>query len=136
MSVASLRQIECYKCSVMFGVTAVFQNNRREDKASFYCPNGHPQAYAQSTADKLQREVDRLKQDAARLAEAAATAERERDTARAEWKRATRNAKAAATRRARTIKAVDAGNCPGCGQHFPDLMRHRQEVHRLECVAP
>ena len=51
-------KIECYKCGTDFLVTNEFNSNRLKDKESFYCPNGHSQAYIKSTAEKLQEKLD------------------------------------------------------------------------------
>ena len=47
---------ECYKCGVLFAITAELQNARVKDHEFFYCPNGHAQYYPGQT------EEERLKQ--------------------------------------------------------------------------
>jgi hypothetical protein len=51
--------IECYKCGVIFGINRNFNKKLRENTNSFYCPNGHSQAYVKSTADRLSEELER-----------------------------------------------------------------------------
>jgi hypothetical protein len=51
---------ECVKCGCIYAVTSNFQSTRKEDKATFYCPNGHPQSYTKSTAQTLQEKVTNL----------------------------------------------------------------------------
>lgn len=41
-------------CGVTYGLTAGFEERRRADHESFYCPNGHSHSYTQKTeAEKL-----------------------------------------------------------------------------------
>src|SRR3954469_4680313 len=47
----------CYRCGVHFAVPFDFMRNRRQDKESFWCPNGHSQAYVKSEADKLRDQL-------------------------------------------------------------------------------
>lgn len=43
----TLEHLECAHCNMSFGVTAQFMDARREDHATFYCPNKHAQSYHQ-----------------------------------------------------------------------------------------
>jgi hypothetical protein len=49
---------ECCKCGTLFGMTPKFKENRKKDRASFFCPNGHEQGYIKSTAQILQEKLD------------------------------------------------------------------------------
>lgn len=55
---SSLAKEECYKCGIIFGVSPNYQKNRLKDKESFYCPNGHSQAYIESTEEKLRKTIE------------------------------------------------------------------------------
>lgn len=66
--------VDCYKCGVIFFVPTQLDTNRRDDKGSFWCPNGHAQSYTKSRGDilaeKLERkesELYRANQEKARL---------------------------------------------------------------------
>jgi hypothetical protein len=50
--------VECYKCGVVFAVSEKFDNGRRKDKESFYCPNGHRQAYVKGTVQILNEKIE------------------------------------------------------------------------------
>jgi flagellar motility protein MotE (MotC chaperone) len=52
------REIECCNCGVIFGASPTLDNNWRETKKTFYCPNGHGQSYSKSTAQRLQEQLD------------------------------------------------------------------------------
>ncbi len=45
----------CCTCGVDFYIPTLLEQNLRKTKDSFYCPNGHPQAYMESAADRLRR---------------------------------------------------------------------------------
>jgi hypothetical protein len=53
-----LAEVECFKCGVVFWVAGTLHRFWKRDKTPFYCPNGHEQAYVESTAEKLQKRVD------------------------------------------------------------------------------
>jgi hypothetical protein len=115
-------ELNCTSCGCPFGMPVGYLNNRRGDKKTFYCPNGHPMSYSESEADRLRRERDRLKQDQARLEEeskqawATATALRERaDKAEAATKR--------------LKKRTSAGTCPCCSRTFSNMAEHMKHQH-------
>ena len=48
--------IECAYCSMPFGITKTFNNARKEDHKTIYCPAGHKLAYQfESKAEKYKR---------------------------------------------------------------------------------
>lgn len=51
--------VSCCSCGVIFGFQSGLNAQRKESKATFYCPNGHAQSYIKSTADKLSEEIER-----------------------------------------------------------------------------
>jgi len=44
---------ECCVCGVLFQVTEEFSEDRQADGATFYCPNGHGQNYADSDEGRI-----------------------------------------------------------------------------------
>lgn len=97
---------QCANCGCWFGITEWMYARRWEDKAGFYCPNGHPLSFTRSTADRERdRERDRADSAERRLA---AT----RDLLQHEQR------SHAATRGQVTKlkKRVSAGTCPCCGR--------------------
>lgn len=76
------QQLRCCSCDVLFCVTVTLHQQRREDKKSFWCPNGHQQSFVRGAVDDLREELERkkrslesLSQRAVQLAERAARAE-------------------------------------------------------------
>jgi hypothetical protein len=49
---------ECANCSIIFGVTKDFQQRRKKDHESFFCPRAHGQNYpGKSDEEKLRDEL-------------------------------------------------------------------------------
>lgn len=100
-----------------------FNNIRRNDHKTFYCPSGHPQSYqGESEAEKFRRERDRLAQ---RIAERDDDLKRQRERAEAAERRS-----AAARGQITKIKnRVGHGICPCCNRTFENLHRHMTTQH-------
>jgi hypothetical protein len=113
---------QCIECAIHFWVPRYFDSRRRADRRSFYCPNGHSQAYTESEADKLRRERDRLNQ---RLAQ-------KDDEIRHQSERREAAERAAAAARGQVTKIknrVGRGVCPCCNRTFENLARHMVVKH-------
>lgn len=108
--------IECASCSVDFGIGKQYQDNRRKDHGSFYCPNGHSNVYNQDNEEEKQRK---------RADAAEARARSWRDQAEAAER--SRIAQKAATTRLQ--KRVANGICPCCHRSFQNLRRHMSGQH-------
>src|SRR3990167_5952140 len=70
----------CASCGIEFAMPANLRNSRKRDLALFYCPNGHSQAYTESEADRLTRDLAAAEQriEAGRCDLAASRTEAER----------------------------------------------------------
>lgn len=109
----------CCDCGVMFAMPGGLQRARREDRGSFYCPNGHGMHYAGETdRERLQRERD------LRAAERAAREQAEASAA-AQKRAATR----ARNERNKARKRSADGVCPCCGRTFKQVARHMDAKH-------
>lgn len=119
----TIKVIECCSCSIDFGLGANFIKARREDHATFYCPNGHPQGYySDNEKEELQKEVEGLQRQRD-FARESRDAERERRLA-AERQRA------AAKGQVTKIKnRVAKGVCPCCTRSFANLAGHMASKH-------
>jgi DNA-binding XRE family transcriptional regulator len=101
-------------------VTARFEKDRRSDRKTFYCPQGHPQSFRVGADEetRLRRELDRQRElreaEAARLQRVVL----ERDQI----------AKAHSKMRVRVMNGV----CPCCNRTFQNLLRHMQTEHAGE----
>lgn len=99
----------CSQCGIEFGLPVAYKQERREDHATWYCPNGHPQYFpAESEAEKLRKRVANLEDDAR--------------VARLDADRAQREA-------ARLKKRAQGGACPCCNRTFAQLTRHMKTKH-------
>lgn len=106
---------DCPNCAIDFGVPGRFLDERRKDKAIFYCPNGHGISYKKNEADRLRDQLTQA-QDATARAEA-----RARNAENAE--RAMRGAMT------KLRKRTAAGVCPCCHRTFVNMQRHINTKH-------
>lgn len=110
-------------CGVAFAIEDGFDDRRRDDKRTFYCPSGHSLSYGGDTeavkqrkrAEKLERQLAARDADL-RLEQTRLTNERN----------AHRATKGVLTK---TKKRVANGVCPCCKRHFVDLERHMTGQH-------
>lgn len=103
---------ECIKCGVTFAITTLYEQERRRDHASFYCPNGHGQLYPGKS------DVEQLREEKARLTH-------QLDQERAAKMTALQRAEKAE----RKVKRAEKGVCPHCNRSFRDLARHMECKH-------
>lgn len=107
--------ITCFRCGVVFGVPEHWLKSRREDKESFWCPNGHQQAFVKSLVDQLRQERDSLRQQMSRVID-------EREEQRKIVKR--------------LQKRAAAGTCPCCHRTFSNMATHMKKQHPDFNVVP
>jgi hypothetical protein len=127
--VTNFEEQECISCFVRFGVPKGFTAARRQDKRSFYCPNGHSMSYTRSTADELRDQLAAKEREAQN---AKAEAERER-----RWRIEAREDQRALERRLAAQRGVTTrmknrvanGVCPCCNRTFVNLQRHMASKH-------
>lgn len=112
-------------CGVTFALDDEFIRARRQDHATWYCPNGHRRYYPdKSDLEKAQDEVERAKRRAAWL-----TSEVDQERARADHNERRANGYKGAMVAAK--KRATKGVCPvpGCRRHFVDVQRHIESKH-------
>lgn len=107
--------IECCNCGVLFAVPNEFKGNLHRTKQLFFCPNGHQQAYVESTADKLRKEL----------------AAKEQALAWEKGRTASLDKQLIKERKAtiRLKRRVSVGVCPCCKRTFSQLARHMHTQH-------
>lgn len=115
----SLRQVVCYACHVPFGVPETLDDANRKSKKTFWCPQGHEQAYTGPTAEQVANQ--KAAEERGRRIKAELEAERA-------WKKA-----AAEERKRKSLeRSIEAGLCPKCGRHFKNVRRHMEGKHGHE----
>ncbi len=102
---------DCGNCGVIFAMTNDYDDRRRSDGKTFYCPNGHPRVYREN--------------DTTRLAKATARETHLKDQLSA----ATRNEEAARSELLRIRSRIAAGICPCCRRTFQNVARHIETQH-------
>lgn len=106
-------------CGVAFALNDTFVAHRRDDRKSWYCPNGHSQWFPGETAsDKAQRLAGQLDMERTRRQQA----ERAADYA-------VRSRKAVSTRLKKVKHRVGHGVCPCCNRTFKQLAAHMKNQH-------
>lgn len=110
----------CHKgCGVSFALNDDFVRRRKNDRESWYCPNGHSQWFPGETdSDKAQRLAGQL--DMERTRRAAITKQLDYQT---------RARKAVSTRLKKVKHRVGHGVCPCCNRTFSQLANHMASQH-------
>lgn len=119
----------CYRCGLVFGLPDYMQARCRRDGATFYCPNGHGQVYAEPEVDRLKQEIKKAKQEAARLRGYLDQTEAQLADEQGSRRLAERRAAAARGQVTKIKKRVANGVCPCCQRTFADLARHMKGQH-------
>ena len=114
--------ITCCNCGIIFGVPDQWLSSRRDDKRTFYCPNGHGQSFTESEADRLRRERDRLQQQIAQKDDEIKWQREHRQAAE-------RRVTAAKGQITRLKKRAKGGICPCCKRTFQNMAEHMKTQH-------
>lgn len=110
-------------CGIVYAAPTSWIRDRRNDHATFYCPNGHQQWFpGKSETEKLRDELLRERQ---KLDQAKADAEYQRN----ERARAERQASAARGQVTKLKRRASKGMCPCCNRYFGNLHRHMATQH-------
>ncbi len=120
--VATMYVETCCNCGVLFGMPRTLNNSLRETQRTFYCPNGHPQLYTKSTADKLKDRLDEQDRD---FKEKQRWAEENLTIAYRRVGEETKKRKDAE----KIIKRIHKGVCPCCDRTFSNLANHMKTKH-------
>jgi hypothetical protein len=51
----------CCTCGVVFAMPSDLISSRKRDGKQYFCPNGHPQLFSKTEAERLQEELDQVK---------------------------------------------------------------------------
>ena len=115
--------LHCCNCHIPFAVPEKIRQRWKNEGKTFYCPNGHPQSYSESTVDKLKKQNETLKR------QKDFTESCLQDACKREKKLGNklRGEKAAKTRIKNRIKN---GVCPCCNRTFKNLQRHMTTQHK------
>lgn len=119
--------LTCYLCGVLFGIEGGYDERRRKDHKSFFCPNGHSQAYVGPSQAERERDAAVAERDAARaLAERESRRRRNAEITAEHERRSAAAHKGWATRIRNRIKN---GVCPCCNRSFANVRRHIETKH-------
>jgi len=111
-------------CGITFGVPYWWEQRRREDHTSWYCPNGHKQFFDAET------EEEKLKKQLAEKDRMLSVRQTMLDDARKQTETLLRSNRSVRVHSKLIKTRVAAGVCPvGCKRHFTNLQRHIETKH-------
>ena len=113
---------ECCECHVPFGMTQAMNDLMRRTGKLFYCPNGHPQLYTESTEQKLRKEVEDAKAQAKRF-------EVKMMVEQSERKHTEHKLRATKGVITRTKNRIARGVCPCCNRQLVNIAQHMSKQH-------
>lgn len=121
---------ECAQCGMTFAMPLGWQQERRRNHSSFFCPAGHSQHYpGKSDIEKLGDELAAVKRSK-EYVEARLKSEHDRlDAERKRSERIERQRRAERGHRTRLQRRVANGVCPCCDRHFTNLHQHLTTEH-------
>lgn len=112
----------CSVCGCTYGLVRSHHKQLQDSSDTFHCPNGHRQHFAESPAQRLEKQ---LAAERARLDQA--KAEIENQKARVAMR--DRQLSAARGQVTRIKNRVGNGVCPCCTRSFQNLQRHMATKH-------
>ena len=123
-SKVTLESHECGECSITYAAPEGFWEERQRDGRTWYCPNGHPRVYRDSTEQKLRRELKAKEERLQELRRARDRYQEERDTE-------ARSHTATKGHLTRARKRAAAALCPveDCDRKIVDMARHLTAKH-------
>lgn len=108
----------CPSCGVPFALTDGYDDRRRDDGKTFYCPNGHNLSYTDTLHKRLTAAQEALARERAR-----------HEQTRADRDAIERQRRATKGQLTRVKKRVANGVCPCCNRSFADLAAHMATRH-------
>ncbi len=108
----------CGVCGVTFGMDRLFIEDRLTDGKTWYCPNGHPRCFADSTKAQLEQARRNLAWSREALA-----------SERAGHRRTSNRLAGTQGALTRTKRRANAGVCLNCHRTFANVVRHRERMH-------
>jgi hypothetical protein len=107
---------ECPVCGVPYGLTDGYEERRRHDHKTFYCPNGHTLSYdRENREEKLKRQLEQTSSQLARTQSSLETSRRSKAAIKGQL--------------TKTKRRVANGVCPCCNRTFADLAAHMHGQH-------
>ena len=110
---------DCLTCGVVFAMPERLLEQRRENHAWFYCPNGHAQHFAQSGTE---RQLEAERKENARLKSLVLSE-------RATVERLSSDLMDKAKELKRVKKRAEIGVCQKCNRSFLNVTRHMETQH-------
>ncbi len=118
--------ISCCSCGVPYAIPQILKSHLQDSQNTFYCPNGHPQVYTESTGTRLRRQLEKQKEqeqeNIKRLTE-------EAEIWRGHWQTSVNEKKKISRKLKATEKRIANGTCPCCQRTFTNMQEHMESQH-------
>jgi len=112
----TLNVLNCAACSMTFGISTSFENRRREDHDTFYCPAGHSNWYSGlNEKEQLRESLDRERSRRTHVEDQLAAAEASRRAYKGHL--------------TRIRNRIADGVCPWCQRSFANVRAHVTSQH-------
>lgn len=126
----------CCNCGVPFGMPERLNRRFADKGGTFYCLNGHPQHYTESTETTLKKQLEKERQEAEQKAQQLQARIESRDREIAQLDSQVKSERGKANyhkgKRAKIEARVAHGVCACCNRTFPDLAAHMASKHPEE----
>jgi hypothetical protein len=107
---------ECPDCGCVYGLTTDYEDRRRHDHKTFYCPNGHRLNYSQENREeKLKRQLEWTSRDLSQTQSQLLVTKRQKAAVKGQL--------------TKTKRRVANGVCPCCNRTFENLAAHMHGQH-------
>ena len=111
-----LTALECHTCGAIYGLSENYEEDRRRDHKSWYCPNGHANYFpGESREERLKRQLDQTAQQLKHTQGELLVTKRQKAAAKGQL--------------TKTRRRVANGVCPCCSRSFANLGRHMAGQH-------
>jgi ssDNA-binding Zn-finger/Zn-ribbon topoisomerase 1 len=117
-----LESTTCPECGVEHAMPSHMLTQKRNNRGSVYCPNGHSAGWSETEAEKLRKQLAAKDRELEQQRVNLELARKMRDTAE-------NSARAIKGVLAKVKQRVGQGSCPCCRRHFTNLRRHMTSKH-------
>lgn len=121
-----MKTVICYKCSIPFAMPERLNEWLRRSQDSFFCPNGHIQAYVKSTEQILKEKIERQKQE---FESKKSSLERTIERTIEQRDNVIKDRTVLKGKLTKQTNRIKNGVCPCCNRTFQNLMDHMKKQH-------
>lgn len=125
-AMVTMEIIHCYKCEVPFAIPQRLKKHFKDSQQTFYCPNGHDQAYVKSS---LQIAEEKAAKEKAALEWRLKYAEETKEYWASQYKEQRKKIISIKGQKTKLMNRIKNGVCPCCNRSFGNLANHIKSKH-------